>query len=60
MKPPLYLTVQEIDYARKLLVLGASLADAADAIAVEARELDLVLWARVLRHGQRINRGKAA
>ena len=60
MKPPLYLTVQEIDYARKLLVLGWSLTEAADALGIEPARLDLALWNRLIRHGKRVIGGRAA
>lgn len=50
---PVPLDHAEISYARKRLILGDGLADIADNLGCEPRDVDLALWKRVNRFGQR-------
>jgi hypothetical protein len=50
--PSLRITRDELLHARKRLALGASLDRAADDLAIEAGELDLLLWRYLIRHGR--------
>lgn len=51
---PVFLNKEEVNWARKRLILGDALADIADALGVSTRDLDLCLWRRVIRHGARL------